>query len=233
MPPSARLRTALKCQESAREMLFFCPPAEEDGSADETRAVSRGWAFAGWHRLCGHSSACVTEQTTATADWDVETRFGRAVCVVLGPKESLGVPSERPALLFSMAEVCLLCASFHATHFPYSGVGSWTTSCWNNSLWVSGAGNSFVCVLPTCRSVRGSLESSLFEAQQHSSQLEIARSQLEAQLQAVTQAKEVIQGESLECFVLVLPRPEGWCKYSSLPTVLLRSEGAGDRSFLH
>ncbi|KAM6288867.1 uncharacterized protein AAHN32_013729 [Aegotheles albertisi] len=55
--------------------------------------------------------------------------------------------------------------------------------------------------LAEARSVRGSLESSLFEAQQHSSQLEIARSQLEAQLDAVTQAKEVIQGEvkCLQC----------------------------------
>ncbi|KAM6298838.1 uncharacterized protein AAHN32_008310 [Aegotheles albertisi] len=55
--------------------------------------------------------------------------------------------------------------------------------------------------LAEARAVRGSLESSLFEAQQHSSQLEIARSQLEAQLDAVTQAKEVIQGEvkCLQC----------------------------------
>ncbi|XP_009287557.1 PREDICTED: centrosome-associated protein CEP250-like, partial [Aptenodytes forsteri] len=50
-------------------------------------------------------------------------------------------------------------------------------------------------------SVKETLESSLFEAQQHLSQLEIARSQLEIQLHTVTQAKEVIQGEvkCLQC----------------------------------
>ncbi|XP_074740422.1 centrosome-associated protein CEP250-like isoform X3 [Strix uralensis] len=51
------------------------------------------------------------------------------------------------------------------------------------------------------RSVKETLESSLFEAQQHLSQLEITRSQLEIQLHTVTQAKEVIQGEvkCLQC----------------------------------
>ncbi|XP_074669766.1 centrosome-associated protein CEP250-like [Strix aluco] len=45
------------------------------------------------------------------------------------------------------------------------------------------------------------LESSLFEAQRHLSQLEITRSQLEIQLHTVTQAKEVIQGKvkCLQC----------------------------------
>ncbi|XP_075032013.1 uncharacterized protein LOC142094075 [Calonectris borealis] len=49
--------------------------------------------------------------------------------------------------------------------------------------------------LAEARSVKETLESSLFEAQQHLSQLEIARSQLEIQLHAATQAKEVIRGE--------------------------------------
>lgn len=68
-------------------------------------------------------------------------------------------------------------------------------------MWVSGARNSFLFVFITCRSVKDTLESSLFEAQQHLSQLEISRSQLEIQLHTVTQAKEVIQGESFMCFV--------------------------------
>ncbi|XP_008945178.1 PREDICTED: centrosome-associated protein CEP250, partial [Merops nubicus] len=55
--------------------------------------------------------------------------------------------------------------------------------------------------LAEARSVKETLESSLFEAQQHVSQLEITRSQLEIQLHTVTQAKEVIQGEvkCLQC----------------------------------
>ncbi|XP_074697996.1 uncharacterized protein LOC141930691 [Strix aluco] len=55
--------------------------------------------------------------------------------------------------------------------------------------------------LAEARSVKETLESSLFEAQQHFSQLEITRSQLEIQLHTVTQAKEVIQGEvkCLQC----------------------------------
>ncbi|XP_074698827.1 centrosome-associated protein CEP250 isoform X3 [Strix aluco] len=55
--------------------------------------------------------------------------------------------------------------------------------------------------LAEARSVKETLESSLFEAQQHLSQLEITRSQLEIQLHTVTQAKEVIQGEvkCLQC----------------------------------
>ncbi|XP_074789456.1 centrosome-associated protein CEP250-like isoform X2 [Athene noctua] len=48
-------------------------------------------------------------------------------------------------------------------------------------------------------SVKEMLESSLFEAQQHSSQLAITRSPLEIQLHTVRQAKEVIQGE-VKCF---------------------------------
>jgi len=72
---------------------------------------------------------------------------------------------------------------------------------WNNSTQVSGARNSFLSIFITCRSVKETLESSLFEAQQHLSQLEIARSQLEIRLHTVTQAKEVIQGENLMCFV--------------------------------
>uniref|UniRef100_A0A8V5G4E0 Rootletin-like coiled-coil domain-containing protein n=1 Tax=Melopsittacus undulatus TaxID=13146 RepID=A0A8V5G4E0_MELUD len=55
--------------------------------------------------------------------------------------------------------------------------------------------------LEEARSVKDTLESRLFEAQQHLSQLEISRSQLEMQLHTVTQAKEVIQGESFMCLV--------------------------------
>lgn len=43
--------------------------------------------------------------------------------------------------------------------------------------------------------MKETLESSLFEAQQRISQLEISRSQLEIQLHTVIQAKEVVQGE--------------------------------------
>lgn len=49
--------------------------------------------------------------------------------------------------------------------------------------------------------MKETLESSLFEAQQRISQLEITRSQLEMQLHTVIQAKEVVQGESLMYFV--------------------------------
>ncbi|KAM6340258.1 uncharacterized protein FN964_011654 [Alca torda] len=49
--------------------------------------------------------------------------------------------------------------------------------------------------LSEARSVKETLESSLFEAQQHLSELEITRSHLEIQLHTVAQAKEVIQGE--------------------------------------
>ena len=78
------------------------------------------------------------------------------------------------------------------------------TSYWNNCQWASGATNSFLSVLTTHRSVKETLEPSLFEAQRHLSQLEITRSQLEIQLHAVTQAKEVIQGESLLSLVIPL-----------------------------
>ncbi|KAK4812731.1 hypothetical protein QYF61_018280 [Mycteria americana] len=55
--------------------------------------------------------------------------------------------------------------------------------------------------LAEARSAKETLESSLFEAQQHLSQLEITRSQLEIRLHTVTQAKEVIQAEvkCLQC----------------------------------
>ncbi|KAM6340281.1 uncharacterized protein FN964_011679 [Alca torda] len=49
--------------------------------------------------------------------------------------------------------------------------------------------------VPSQASVKETLESSLLEAQQHLSELEITRSHLEIQLHAVAQAKEVIQGE--------------------------------------
>lgn len=45
------------------------------------------------------------------------------------------------------------------------------------------------------------MESSLLAAQQQISQLEETRSHLEAQMLTVTQAKEVIEGENLVCFV--------------------------------
>ncbi|XP_069655707.1 centrosome-associated protein CEP250-like [Haliaeetus albicilla] len=55
--------------------------------------------------------------------------------------------------------------------------------------------------LAEARAGRETLESSLLEAQQRLCQLEIARGQLEIQLQTVRQAKEVIQGEAkcLQC----------------------------------
>lgn len=65
----------------------------------------------------------------------------------------------------------------------------------------SGARISFLSMFMTCRSVKDTLESSLFEAQQHSSHLEITKSQLEIQLHTIIQAKEVIQGESLMYFI--------------------------------
>ncbi|KAM6288821.1 LOW QUALITY PROTEIN: uncharacterized protein AAHN32_013785 [Aegotheles albertisi] len=85
--------------------------------------------------------------------------------------------------------------------------------------------------LAEARSVRGSLESSLFEAQQHSSQLEIARSQLEAQLDAVTQAKEVIQGEA-KCLQCEL-ETERWRveqERAELAQQLLRTQQQCDRT---
>ena len=74
---------------------------------------------------------------------------------------------------------------------------------------MSGARNSFLSIFVTCRSAKETLESSLFEAQQRLSQLEITRSQLEIQLHTVTQAKEVIQGERLIALFLVIPLPRG------------------------
>lgn len=46
------------------------------------------------------------------------------------------------------------------------------------------------------RSAKEQLESNLFEAQQQNSVIEVTKGQLEIQIQTVTQAKEVIQGES-------------------------------------
>ncbi|KAM6054218.1 LOW QUALITY PROTEIN: uncharacterized protein VSU04_011452 [Chlamydotis macqueenii] len=83
--------------------------------------------------------------------------------------------------------------------------------------------------LAEARSVRETLQCSLFEAQQHIFELEIARSQLETQVHAVTQAKEVTQGDSFMRFVSGDPPAQGrCCEKSSLSAVLLRSEGAGD-----
>lgn len=48
----------------------------------------------------------------------------------------------------------------------------------------------------SCRSAKELLESSLFQAQQQVSQLEVTNSQLEMKVQAISQAKEVIQGET-------------------------------------
>ncbi|XP_057262385.1 centrosome-associated protein CEP250 [Pezoporus wallicus] len=60
--------------------------------------------------------------------------------------------------------------------------------------------------LTQARSVNETLENSLSEAQRHILQLEITKSQLEIQLQTVTQANELIQGESLMCFASLDPR---------------------------
>lgn len=56
-------------------------------------------------------------------------------------------------------------------------------------------------VFTTCRSEKESLQSSLLEAQQHISELEIAKSRVQAQARAATQAKEAILGESRVRFV--------------------------------
>ncbi|XP_039239037.1 serine/threonine-protein kinase STE20-like isoform X2 [Pipra filicauda] len=49
--------------------------------------------------------------------------------------------------------------------------------------------------LAEARSVKESVQCSLFEAQQHVSQLEMVRSHLQLQVHTITQAKEVIQGD--------------------------------------
>ena len=74
----------------------------------------------------------------------------------------------------------------------------------------------------TCRSVKDTLESSLFEAQQRLSHLEITKSQLEIQLHTVVQAKEVIQGESSRTLHLVC-----------ICSAMLRNEGNAERALLH
>ncbi|XP_025022925.1 centrosome-associated protein CEP250 [Python bivittatus] len=55
----------------------------------------------------------------------------------------------------------------------------------------------------TFRSAKDLLESSLFQAQQQLSQLEVTRGQLEMKIQAISQAKEVIQGE-VKCLCVEL-----------------------------
>jgi hypothetical protein len=45
-------------------------------------------------------------------------------------------------------------------------------------------------------SAKEQLENSLFEAQQQNSVIEVTKGQLEVQIQTITQAKEVIQGEN-------------------------------------
>ncbi|XP_012892805.1 PREDICTED: centrosome-associated protein CEP250-like, partial [Dipodomys ordii] len=52
-------------------------------------------------------------------------------------------------------------------------------------------------------SAKEQLESSLFEAQQQISVIEVTRGQLEVQIQTITQAKDVIQGE-VKCLKLEL-----------------------------
>lgn len=102
-------------------------------------------------------------------------------------------------------------------------LGSWTRSYCNNSLWMSGARSLFLSMFTTCRSVKDTLESSLFEAQQQLSHLEITKSQLEIQLHTVVQAKEVIQGESLMYFASVVHlqcNAEKWRKWRESPFVL-------------
>lgn len=56
-------------------------------------------------------------------------------------------------------------------------------------------------IFTPCRSEKESLQSSLLEAQQHISELEMARSRVQAQVRTATQAKEAILGESLVRFV--------------------------------
>ncbi|NXD15910.1 CP250 protein, partial [Nothocercus nigrocapillus] len=79
--------------------------------------------------------------------------------------------------------------------------------------------------LAEARSMKEILESSLFEAQHHLSQLEVTRSQLEIQLHTVTQAKEVIQGE-VECLHCELEAERSQMKQEreSMAQQLLRTE---------
>lgn len=46
---------SIKKSGVSQDKSLFCPPAEQLGSADERRAVSRGWAFACCSSLFGHS----------------------------------------------------------------------------------------------------------------------------------------------------------------------------------
>lgn len=50
------------------------------------------------------------------------------------------------------------------------------------------------CVYLSCRSTKDLLESSLFQAQQQVSQLEVTKGQLEMKVEAISQAKEATQG---------------------------------------
>lgn len=83
-----------------KKTCLLCPPAEQLEVWWDA-PVSRGWAFAGWHRRCQENCyLCAIHQAAAISDLAVRMKFGWACCVTLGPKESLGVPSEGPALLF-------------------------------------------------------------------------------------------------------------------------------------
>lgn len=59
----------------------------------------------------------------------------------------------------------------------------------------------FLFIFTPCRSEKESLQSSLLQARQHVSELEITRSRLEAQVRTAARAQEAILGESLVCFV--------------------------------
>lgn len=72
--------------------------------------------------------------------------------------------------------------------------------------------SQFLFVFTTCRSEKESLQCSLLEAQQLVAELEKARSHLEARLGTATQAKEVLQGESLVRFVS--GDAPAWCSCS-------------------
>lgn len=62
---------------------------------------------------------------------------------------------------------------------------------------VKGPDGSELFLIPEPHSsAKEQLESSLFEAQQQNSLIEVTKGQLEVQIQTVTRAKEVIQGET-------------------------------------
>lgn len=62
----------MKCIKKSgvsQDKSLFCPPAEQLGSVDETRAVSRVWAFARQPSLFGHSYPGVLGQEEQLKVW--------------------------------------------------------------------------------------------------------------------------------------------------------------------